>query len=176
MTEVNVNAILLNKAFRAYAKGSGSHSYLPLRHLRSALQNMALYPSEVTIFELVQKFHKEGPDGKMPPGLSFEMFAALVAAQRCGEDSKPASDSAVDEAYFALGGSRDKQSDIRTDLLRHVIRDEFALPIEIDRLIAEIDLDSGGTLSYDEVATFLRQTNRPWLPPGSKPTGLSKKK
>lgn len=168
----DVNQALLEKAFRTHAK----HGFLHLRHIRAALQQMALYPSEETLFELVHKYHKEGPDGKMPPGLSFTAFAALVTAQRCGEDAKPASDSAIVEAFVALGGNPNRTGDIRTDLLRHVIKEEFALPIDIDRLISEIDLDAGGTLDFEEVSVFLRQRHRSYLPPMSGGSKASAKK
>lgn len=165
-----VNMNLLHKAFGAYDSGTGE---LPLRHIRAALQQMAIYPSEETLFELVSRFHRPGKDGKALAGLSFDNFAALVQAQRSTDDVRPASDTAIVEAFVALGGNKDRSGDVSTDLLRRVVRDEFALPIDIDRLIEEADLDGGGTVDFDEFSVMLRQQDRPWLPPGSKPTRTS---
>jgi calmodulin len=168
-----VNLNLLHKAFSAFDSGSGE---LPLRHLRAALQQMAIYPSEETLFELVPRYNKPGKDGKVTAGLSFENFAALVHAQRSNEDARPASDAAIVEAFVALGGNKDRSGQVSTDLLRHVVRDEFALPIDIDRLIQEADLDGGGFIDFDEFSVMLRQQDRPWLPPGSQPTRRASKR
>ena len=164
---------LLHKAFSTYDGGSGE---LPLRHIRAALQQMAIYPTEETLFELVSKYHKPTKEGKVLQGIPFEQFQALVQALRSNEDARPASDAAIVEAFVALGGNKDRSGQVSTELLRHVVRDEFALPIDIDKLIQEADLDGGGTVDYDEFSVMLRQQDRPWLPPGSKPTGISKRK
>jgi len=172
-TAAAVNLNLLRKSFSTYDSGSGE---LPLRHIRAALQQMAIYPTEETLFELVSKYHKPTQDGKVTAGLSFENFQQLVQALRSNEDARPASDASIVEAFVALGGNKDRGGQVSTELLRHVVRDEFALPIDIDKLIQEADLDGGGFIDFDEFSVMLRQQDRPWLPPGSKPTKQTSKK
>jgi calmodulin len=162
-----VHLNLLRKAFAAYDTGMGE---LPLRHIRAALQQMAIFPTEETLFELVSKYHRPGKDGRVLAGLSFESFQLLVQALRSNQDARPASDAAIVEAFVALGGNKDRSGQVSTELLRHVVREEFALPIDIDRLIQEADLDGGGFIDFDEFSVMLRQQDRPWLPPGSKAT------
>lgn len=162
-----VHLNLLHKSFATYDNGSGE---LPLRHIRAALQQMAIFPTEETLFELVSKYHRPSKDGTVLAGLSFDNFHALVQALRTNEDARPASDAAIVEAFVALGGNKDRSGQVSTELLRHVARDEFALPIDIDRLIQEADLDGGGFIDFDEFSVMLRQQDRPWLPAGSKAT------
>lgn len=54
-----------------------------------------------------------------------------------GEDDQDTLD-----AYVAIGGPKDKSGHINASILVGIIKEEFQLPINIEKLIEEID-DSG---------------------------------
>ena len=59
------------------------------------------------------------------------------------------------EAFVAMGGLIDKSGNVDTAKLIQIVRDEFNMTIDIERLIHEIDHDKSGQISYDEFKTLL---------------------
>ncbi|EGR33335.1 hypothetical protein IMG5_055800 [Ichthyophthirius multifiliis] len=59
------------------------------------------------------------------------------------------------EAFIAMGGYTDKSGNVDTAKLIQIVRDEFNMTIDIERLIHEIDHDKSGSISYDEFKALL---------------------
>ena len=58
------------------------------------------------------------------------------------------------EAFVSIGGNPDKSGDIDASKLIKIIKDEFQMTIDIERLIHEIDHNKSGGISYDEFKTL----------------------
>lgn len=65
-------------------------------------------------------------------------------------------DQTLRDAFIALGGHADLSGSVSTDRLRQAIVEEFALPIDIDKIIAEADVDSSGLVDFHEFCAILR--------------------
>ncbi len=135
------------EAFCAFDGGTGD---MPLRALRSALQRIAVYPTEEDLLALISR---HDPDGA--GSLSLETFKTLVADHRTMTSSAAPVDAGTLDAFVALGGNRDQSGVISTDRLRDAVRHDFALPIDIDRLIREADTDNSGFIDFEEFAAML---------------------
>lgn len=61
----------------------------------------------------------------------------------------------LDMAYLALGGDPEKKKHIDRDKLISVLKDEFALTIDVQRLIKEIDLNGSNEIEYQEFKNLL---------------------
>ena len=59
------------------------------------------------------------------------------------------------DAYVAMGGDPDKGGHVESNKLIQIIRDEFQMTIDIERLIMEIDTDKSGKIEYDEFKSLL---------------------
>jgi Ca2+-binding EF-hand superfamily protein len=142
------------KCREAFCDLDGGSGDLPLRRLRAALQRLAVYPTEEDLFGLIAK---HDPEGKGSLGLSA--FLALIAEYRSLAASAPPADTGTLDAFVALGGNRDQSGVVSTERLRSIVRNDFALPIDIDRLIREADTDGSGFIDYEEFAAMLSSAN-----------------
>lgn len=57
-----------------------------------------------------------------------------------------------------MGGQPDKEGFIDTDKLINVIRNQFEMTIDIERLIEEIDEDNSHTIDYNEFKSLLSRS------------------
>ena len=124
---------------------------LPLRNLRSALQRLAIYPSEETLFTLISRHDAEGRGC-----LSLDAFSRFIADHKLmSKDANPV-DTATLDAFIALGGNRDQSGVVSTEKLRTAVKCDFALPVDIDRLIRDADTDGSGFIDFEEFSAMLR--------------------
>jgi calmodulin len=135
------------EAFCAFDGGSGE---LELRLVRSVLQRLAIYPSEETLFTLIGTHDPAGRGTLSQPN-----FLALLTDCRNMTHQAPPSDTMTLDAFVALGGNKDQSGVVSTDRLREAVRDDFALPVDIDRLIREADADGSGFIDYDEFSAMV---------------------
>ena len=136
------------ETFVAFDGGTGA---LPLRAVRAALQRMTIYPSEEELFELIAVHDPDGT-GALP----LPRFVALVTDFKNFARAGDGVDTTTLDAFVALGGNRDQSGVISTDKLRAAVRDDFAIPINIDRLIREADADGSGFIDFEEFSAMLR--------------------
>lgn len=59
------------------------------------------------------------------------------------------------DAFVAMGGNKDKSGIIDTERLINVIRHQFEMTIDIEKLIEEIDQDQNHTIDFDEFKRLL---------------------
>jgi len=59
------------------------------------------------------------------------------------------------EAFVAMGGGIDKQGNVDSVKLIQIVKEEFNMTIDIERLLNEIDTDKSGLISYMEFKTLL---------------------
>ena len=62
--------------------------------------------------------------------------------------------SAVD-AYVACGGEVDKSGHVKKSTLVKIIKQDFGLTIDIEELIAKIDIDQSGEIEFEEFKDLL---------------------
>ena len=60
------------------------------------------------------------------------------------------------DAFIALGGNRDQSGVVSTEKLRTAVKCDFALPVDIDRLIRDADTDGSGFIDFEEFSAMLR--------------------
>ena len=59
------------------------------------------------------------------------------------------------DAFVAMGGMEDGDGAIDADRLIRIIKDEFEMTIDIEKLIKDIDEDGSGEIEYDEFRNLL---------------------
>ena len=62
-----------------------------------------------------------------------------------------------------MGGMEDGDGSIDADRLIRIIKDEFEMTIDIEKLIADIDEDGSGEIEYDEFRNLLSSSD--WVVP-----------
>lgn len=59
------------------------------------------------------------------------------------------------DAFVACGGNRDKSGHVQRDVLVKIIKDDFGLTIDINKLIDDIDTDGSGEIEFGEFKALL---------------------
>ena len=67
------------------------------------------------------------------------------------------------DAFVALGGQADKEGFIDAARLIQIIKNEFEMTIDIEKLIEDIDEDGSGQIEYDEFMSLLSSSD--WIIP-----------
>lgn len=62
--------------------------------------------------------------------------------------------NAVD-AFVACGGNSDKSGHVRRETLVKIVKEDFGLTIDIEKLIDDIDEDRSGEIEYAEFKQLL---------------------
>jgi len=78
-------------------------------------------------------------------------FLIILDRNRKVEEEDDGNDDADTlTAYVAMGGDEDSGGCVDADKLIHIIKNEFAMTIDIENLIKEIDEDGSGEIEFDE--------------------------
>jgi hypothetical protein len=59
------------------------------------------------------------------------------------------------DAYVACGGEADKSGHVKKSTLVKIIKQDFGLTIDIEELIAKIDIDQSGEIEFEEFKDLL---------------------
>jgi calmodulin len=59
------------------------------------------------------------------------------------------------DAFVAMGGNPDKTGNVEATKLIQIIKSDFKMTIDIERLINEMDRDKSGQISYQEFKNLL---------------------
>ena len=59
------------------------------------------------------------------------------------------------DAFVSMGGEQDGTGHVNAQRLIEIVRQEFQMTIDIQKLIREIDTDNSGKIEYDEFMTLL---------------------
>ena len=63
------------------------------------------------------------------------------------------------DAYVSMGGDEDGGGYIDADKLIRVIKEDFEMTIDIEKLIQDIDEDGSGQIEYDEFRNLLSSSD-----------------
>jgi len=66
------------------------------------------------------------------------------------------------DAFVSMGGQPDGEGFIDAQKLIRIIKDEFEMTIDIEKLINDIDEDGSGEIEYDEFRNLLSSSD--WSP------------
>eukprot|EP00826_Nyctotherus_ovalis_P008491 TRINITY_DN12201_c0_g1_i8.p1 TRINITY_DN12201_c0_g1~~TRINITY_DN12201_c0_g1_i8.p1 ORF type:complete len:219 (+),score=84.53 TRINITY_DN12201_c0_g1_i8:190-846(+) len=89
------------------------------------------------------------PDGKINKDLFLEIIHKYTRLKVASEDK----DTLM--AFISMGGEADGSGSISADRVRKIIKDEFQMTVDIDKMLNEVDFDGSGSIEYDEFKTLL---------------------
>jgi len=59
------------------------------------------------------------------------------------------------DAFVACGGNSNKTGNVKREKLVKIIKDDFGLQIDIEKLIDAVDVDGSGEIEYEEFSRLL---------------------
>lgn len=113
---------------------------------------MGQKPSEEELFAMINEVD-ENNTGKIE---FYEFLKVYEQHQNTGNrDEQDLSKFYLVDAFVAMGGNPDCTGSIDTDKLINVIRQQFEMTIDIERLIEDIDEDQSHSIEYEEFKRLL---------------------
>ena len=139
-------------AFLAFDKdGSGTIDHW---ELKMVLEAMGQKPSEEEIFQMIAEV-----DNNASNSIDFSEFLQVMISQKKKASDGESSD--IIDAWVAVGGTRPKAEGeepsgfVDNNKLIKIIKEDFGLPIDIEKLLEELDEDSSGTIDFMEFKQLL---------------------
>jgi len=134
-------------AFLAFDKDrSGT---IDVWELRQVLEAMGQKPTEEELFQMISEV-----DDNMSGSIDFGEFLKVIENQKSRAENFDDESDMID-AYVACGGEADKSGHVKKSTLVKIIKQDFGLTIDIEELIAKIDIDQSGEIEFEEFKDLL---------------------
>lgn len=117
--------------------------------LKQVLEAMGQKVTESEVFQMVNEV-----DENMSGSVGFGEFLRIIEIRKERAENFDDESDLVD-AYVACGGNPDKSGNVRRETLVKIIKHDFGLPIDIERLINDIDADGSGEIEFEEFKQLL---------------------
>jgi len=142
----NEEKISIKETFELFDKdGDGC---LDERELKKALEELGQHPNNEEVLRMINEVDHDNK-GYM----DFKDFLRAMALQKFAKHNIDEDD--IIDAYVAMGGNTDKTGYVDASRLINIIKDEFKMTIDIERMISEIDEDKSSKIEYGEFKTLL---------------------
>ena len=138
------------EAFSAFDKDSSGK--IDANELRIVLEMMGQKTTEEEIFRMIAE-----ADADNTGEISYAQFKHVIAEQKKNQSATNEEDTL--DAFVAMGGQSDGDGYIDADKLIRIIKEEFEMTIDIEKLIKDIDEDGSGQIEYDEFKNLLSSSD-----------------
>ncbi|OQR93078.1 dynein 18 kDa light chain [Achlya hypogyna] len=119
--------------------------------LAKVLEAMGQRPTEEELFQMISEVD-EDHSGE----IEFAEFLQVIEQQKLRAMEYDDESDFVD-AFVACGGGPGKEGHVERRVLVQLIKKDFGLPIDIDKMLDELDTDGSGEIEYDEFKALLSQ-------------------
>ena len=138
------------EAFSAFDKDSSGK--IDANELRIVLEMMGQKTTEEEIFRMIAE-----ADAENTGEISYAQFKHVISEQK--KNQSATNDEDTIDAYVAMGGLPDKEGYIDAQRLIRIIKEDFGMTIDIEKLIHDIDEDGSGQIEYDEFKNLLSSSD-----------------
>ncbi|CAI2382645.1 unnamed protein product [Moneuplotes crassus] len=138
------------EAFSAFDKDSSGE--IDANELRIVLEMMGQKTTEEEIFRMIAE-----ADAENTGLIKYDQFKKVIAEQKKTQSLTNEEDTL--DAFVALGGCPDKSGEIDAKKLIQIIKYDFEMTIDIEKLIEDVDDDNSGQIEYDEFRNLLSSSD-----------------
>merc|ERR1712183_937503 len=97
----------------------------------------------------------EDADGGNKGCLEYKDFELMITQRNRPEEAEFDEENLILDSFQAFGGNKDKSGEIKSNAIQTIVEDEFALDIDIRKLLEAQDLNKSEDIDYDEFKSFL---------------------
>ena len=137
-------------AFSAFDKDNSGQ--IDANELHIVLEMMRQKTTDDEIYKMIAE---ASPENKGQ--ITKDQFRKLIAEQKRQDGTNNEEDTL--DAFVALGGLANKDGSIDAKQLIDIIKNQFQMTINIEKLIQEIDEDGSGLIEYDEFMSLLSSSD-----------------
>ena len=138
------------EAFSAFDKDNSG--FIDANELRIVLEMMGQKTTEEEIFRMIAE-----ADSENTGQINFEQFKKVISEQKKNQSLTNEEDTL--DAFVAMGGQPNGEGSIDADKLIQIIKYDFEMTIDIEKLIKDIDEDGSGEIEYDEFRNLLSSSD-----------------
>ncbi len=138
------------EAFSAFDKDSSG--YIDANELRIVLEMMGQKTTEEEIFRMIAE-----ADAENTGRITYSQFKRVISEQKKNQNMSNEEDTL--DAFVAMGGQPNGEGFIDAQRLIRIIKYEFEMTIDIEKLIQDIDEDGSGEIEYDEFRNLLSSSD-----------------
>ena len=138
---------VIRERFNAFDKDLSGE--IDVWELKAIFEEMGQKPTDPELFQLIAEV-----DSNKSGTIDFEEFVQLIENQKAKSEKFDTGNEMV-EAFVACGGQRDKTGFVKREDLTKIVRDDFGLEYDMDRLIDTVDKDGSGEIDFEEFAALL---------------------
>jgi Ca2+-binding EF-hand superfamily protein len=117
--------------------------------LAKVLEAMGQKPTEEELFQMISEV-----DDDASGEIEFTEFLRVIEKQKLRALDYDDESDFID-AFVACGGGPGKEGHVERKVLVQLIKKDFGLPIDIDKMLDALDTDGSGEIEYDEFKTLL---------------------
>jgi calmodulin len=110
---------------------------------------MGQHPTEEELFQMISEV-----DENASGTIDFGEFLKVIEKQK-ERAAKYDDESDMVDAFVACGGNPDKTGHVQRDTLVKIIKEDFGLSIDLEKLIDEIDEDGSHEIEFSEFKSLL---------------------
>ena len=119
--------------------------------LKSVLESMGQSPTQEELQNMISEV-----DDNDSGTIDFTEFLQVIANQKHLQISR-GDETDIKLAWIAVGGAEDLSGAVNSDLMIRIIKGDFGLNLDIEKLLAEIDTSGDGRVDYDEFKALFIQ-------------------
>ena len=108
--------------------------------------------TEEEIFRMIAE-----ADSENTGQINFEQFKKVISEQKKNQSLTNEEDTL--DAFVAMGGQPNGEGSIDAEKLIQIIKYDFEMTIDIEKLIKDIDEDGSGEIEYDEFRNLLSSSD-----------------
>ena len=138
------------EAFSAFDKDNSG--FIDANELRIVLEMMGQKTTEEEIFRMIAE-----ADSENTGQINFEQFKKVISEQKKNQSLTNEEDTL--DAFVAMGGQPNGEGSIDAEKLIQIIKYDFEMTIDIEKLIKDIDEDGSGEIEYDEFRNLLSSSD-----------------
>lgn len=112
--------------------------------LKKVLEAMGQKPTEQEILNMISEV-----DDNDSNSIDFSEFLQVVSNQKL-EASNSSQDKDIVDAWIAVGGGKEGEGYVNSQLLVKIIKEDFGLNVDIEKLLRQIDTSGDGRVDFGE--------------------------
>ena len=116
--------------------------------LKKVLEHMNVKVSDSDVFQMISEVDEDNSGA-----IEFQEFLNVMENKKRAESIGDGAE--ILAAYVACGGNPDKTGHVDRRTITRIIKDDFGLDIDIEKLIDGVDTDGSGEMEFDEFELLL---------------------
>merc|ERR1712037_819741 len=116
--------------------------------LKLVLEQMHVKVTDADVFQMISEVDEDNSGS-----IEFQEFLRVMENQKIAESNGDGEE--ILAAYVACGGNADKTGHVDRDVISRIIKVDFGLEIDINKMMDAVDEDGSGEMEFDEFELLL---------------------